>query len=379
MILDDHFDSRKYDKKFKRKMKDFLIKYYNLVGFFSVIILAYLFPNIGKTGGLIHAEYSVKLTTIPLIFLFTGASIKTKELIQSLFLWKIHLFIQVYNLLLMPFLVFLVVSFFKETIFSKAKALADGVIIMSCFPTTVGTSAVLTKLAGGNEAVAIFDMVFGNALGLVVTPITLSLFTSSVENFAPASKILMNLSFTVIGPIILGQLLRTQWETSIDHFRTKVFSFSHINNFLLWMLFWTTFCDVFSRTNLAISRTTFLTTAVVIILLHFFFLSLNYGGSYSLDYPIEDKIAILYCSTQKTITGIALMGIFFAGDPDLPIKSLPLVIYHPTQFIVASILVVQFQELVSKQKEKLSPNFYLITSFVLFGILIIFGSFASFF
>jgi len=87
--------------------------------------------------------------------------------------------------------------------------------------------------------------------------------------------------------------------------------------------------------------------------MHCGFLLLCFFGSAipQLGFSKEDRIAVLVCATQKTITGIALMGIFFKGDPDLPIKGLPLLVYHPTQFIIASIYVIQLKKWNSKKED----------------------------
>jgi len=298
------------------------------------------------------SQYSVKLTTIPLIFILTGAGVESRDLLKSLLQWKLHLYTQLFNLGFIPAVVFLAVTILKPILFYKAPPLADGVIIMACFPTTVGTCVVLTKMATGNEPAAIFNMVFGNVIGLIATPGLLLLMTSA-KSFAPPTDILLNLCLTIVVPIIIGQLLRLKFAAQIDHFRLKIFSFGHINNIFLLTLFWATFCDTFSKDDIPVSWEVFLFTVLLIIGMHCGFLLLCFFGSAipQLGFSKEDRIAVLVCATQKTITGIALMGIFFKGDPDLPIKGLPLLVYHPTQFIIASIYVIQLKKWNTKKED----------------------------
>ena len=55
-----------------------------------------------------------------------------------------------------------------------------------------------------------------------------------------------------------------------------------------------------------------------------------------------DRAAIVFTSTQKTLAfGVAMIGIIYAGDPQIGLKSLPLIIYHPSQLVIASLFVTK--------------------------------------
>ena len=47
-----------------------------------------------------------------------------------------------------------------------SSGLATGIVICACMPTTVSTNVVLTKSAGGNEAVSLINAVVGNIIGV---------------------------------------------------------------------------------------------------------------------------------------------------------------------------------------------------------------------
>ena len=46
----------------------------------------------------------------------------------------------------------------------------DGMLTLSVLPTTVNMCVALSRTAGGDEALAVFNAILGNLLGIVVTP-----------------------------------------------------------------------------------------------------------------------------------------------------------------------------------------------------------------
>lgn len=79
---------------------------------------------------------------------------------------------------------------------------------MSCMPPPVSSAAILTRAAGGNEAAAIFNSVFGSFLGIFVTP-PLLLNVVGVSSQVPALGIVKSLGSTVVLPLFVGQVVRT--------------------------------------------------------------------------------------------------------------------------------------------------------------------------
>ena len=54
---------------------------------------------------------------------------------------------------------------------------------------------------------------------------------------------------------------------------------------------------------------------------------------------MSDRVAILYASTQKTLAlGLPLLRILFQGRADLAVLCTPLLMQHPLQLIVGSLL-----------------------------------------
>ena len=89
---------------------------------------------------------------IILIFLISGLSLRTRILTQTFMRIRLHLLVQIINLIIIPFFVFgLVILLFKMHVPMNSLVLM-GVVIAASTPTTVSSNVVMTKNAKGNEA-----------------------------------------------------------------------------------------------------------------------------------------------------------------------------------------------------------------------------------
>jgi sodium/bile acid cotransporter 7 len=63
------------------------------------------------------------------------------------------------------------------------------------------------RCAAGNEPAALVNAVLGNIIGIFITPLWLSHFLD-VQGAAPYAAVLIELTYTIIGPLIVGQLMQ---------------------------------------------------------------------------------------------------------------------------------------------------------------------------
>lgn len=62
-------------------------------------------------------------------------------------------------------------------------------------------------VCAGNEPAALVNAVLGNIIGIFITPLWLSHFLD-VQGAAPYADVLIELTYTIIGPLIVGQLMQ---------------------------------------------------------------------------------------------------------------------------------------------------------------------------
>uniref|UniRef100_A0A8C5LBP8 Solute carrier family 10 (sodium/bile acid cotransporter family), member 7 n=1 Tax=Jaculus jaculus TaxID=51337 RepID=A0A8C5LBP8_JACJA len=273
-----------------------------LVGIVLAIGAAKLQPGVGVNGGPLKPEITVSYIAVATIFFNSGLSLKTE--LQT----------------------------------------------VGCMPPPVSSAVILTKAVGGNEAAAIFNSAFGSFLGIVITPLLLLLFLGSSSS-VPFSSIFSQLFVTVVAPLIIGQIIRRHIK---DWLERKKPPFGAISSSVLLMIIYTTFCDTFSNPHIDLDKFSLVLVLVIIvsIQLSFMLLTFVFSTRNNSGFTPADTVAIIFCSTHKSLTlGIPMLKIVFAGHEHLSLISVPLLIYHPAQILLGSVLVPTIKSwMVSRQK-----------------------------
>ncbi|XP_077983638.1 sodium/bile acid cotransporter 7-like isoform X2 [Glandiceps talaboti] len=307
-----------------------------LIGIVVVIVLARIDPDIGIKGGPLKPEITVKYLAVSFIFFNSGISLKTEELTSAVLHFRLHLFVQCFTLMFVPCVVWLLIQMLYLTPINQW--LLKGLLVVGCMPPPVSSAVILTKAVGGNEGAAIFNSAFGSFLGIIVTPLLLLLLLGT-SSTVPFSSIFGQLSVTVVVPLIVGQVVRRYIKDWLE--RTKP-PFGQIGSGVLLLIIYTTFCDTFSNENLHIDHFSLLSVTCIVILLQMALLLLTFALSQLnfLGYSPADVVAIMFCSTHKSLTlGIPMLKIIYHGFDHLSHISIPLLVYHPTQILLGGLLV----------------------------------------
>jgi sodium/bile acid cotransporter 7 len=85
--------------------------------------------------------------------------------------------------------------------------LAGGLLVACCVPSTLASSAVITRKAGGDDTVAIFVTLLTNLGCVLVTPLWLVFFMGSETKFG-LIDLIRELSILVVMPIAVVQAVR---------------------------------------------------------------------------------------------------------------------------------------------------------------------------
>ncbi|XP_056156096.1 sodium/bile acid cotransporter 7 isoform X3 [Lampris incognitus] len=199
-------------------------------------------------------------------------------------------------------------------------------------------------------AAAIFNSAFGSFLGIVVTPVLLLLFLGSSSS-VPFSSIFSQLFMTVVVPLMLGQVCRGFLRECLERRKPP---FGAVSSAVLLMIIYTTFCDTFSNPNMELDQTSLVLVVLIIfsIQLSFMLLMFLFSTRAGSGFTPSDTVAIMFCSTHKSLTlGIPMLKIVFEGYEHLSLISVPLLIYHPAQILLGSVLVPTIRSwMTSKQK-----------------------------
>ncbi|XP_004411814.1 PREDICTED: sodium/bile acid cotransporter 7 isoform X2 [Odobenus rosmarus divergens] len=319
-----------------------------MIGIVLAIAGAKLEPSIGVNGGPLKPEITVSYIAVATIFFNSGLSLKTEELTSALVHIKLHLFIQIFTLAFFPATIWLFLQLLSITPINEW--LLKGLQTVGCMPPPVSSAVILTKAVGGNEAAAIFNSAFGSFLGIVITPLLLLLFLGSSSS-VPFTSIFSQLFVTVVVPLIIGQIVRRYIK---DWLERKKPPFGAVSSSVLLMIIYTTFCDTFSNPNIDLDTFSLILILFMIfsIQLSFMLLTFLFSTRNNSGFTPADTVAIIFCSTHKSLTlGIPMLKIVFAGHEHLSLISVPLLIYHPVQILLGSVLVPTIKSwMVSRQK-----------------------------
>ncbi|XP_032620767.1 sodium/bile acid cotransporter 7 isoform X2 [Chelonoidis abingdonii] len=307
-----------------------------ILGIVLVIAVAKLEPAVGAKGGPLKPEITITYIAVSAIFFNSGLSLKTEELTSALMHVKLHLFVQIFTLVFFPTAIWLFLQALSVTPINEW--LLKGLQTVGCMPPPVSSAVILTKAVGGNEAAAIFNSAFGS-------------FLLGSSSSVPFTSIFSQLFMTVVVPLIIGQIVRRHIK---DWLERKKPPFGAISSCVLLMIIYTTFCDTFSNPNIDLDKFSLIIIVFIIffVQLSFMLLTFLFSTRNNFGFTPADTVAIIFCSTHKSLTlGIPMLKIVFAGYEHLSLISVPLLIYHPAQILLGSVLVPTIKSwMVSRQK-----------------------------
>ncbi|GAA5899134.1 hypothetical protein JCM8208_003012 [Rhodotorula glutinis] len=243
-----------------KRVLGLLIDQWFLIGIGVFIVLAWRFPNVARQGGLMHAEWSIRLLVVAIIFLISGLSIPPRNMYLRALDWRLHLVCNITTFLLFPTIVFAIVSAVQaadpDNLRFDKYALV-GLVVMSCMPTTVSSNVTMTGLAGGDVAGTTIEVLLGNTLGTVVSPALLEMFLSSstwAVGRPVASggggigevyrQVIEQLGYSVFIPLFVGECI--QWAfPKQTKWVLRTFYLAKLATFCLLLVIWSTFSGAF--------------------------------------------------------------------------------------------------------------------------------------
>jgi sodium/bile acid cotransporter 7 len=216
----------------------------------------------------------------------------------------------------------------------------NGLFVMAALPTTVGSGVAFTQAAGGNFSAALLNSLSTNLLGIVVTPFLIHMYLgadSTVDPFASSSKLFVEAFL----PVVLGMSLRTLPGVAEASSGAWKGPSKFISDTILLGIIAKTFAAAEQSEAGALN----VTSGVHLLTTLAAFMAIHKGTIWLLARSVQaftkpDRIAALYMGSHKTLAfGLPLIVATFENDPNVTAYILPLVVYHPLQIFVSSLLV----------------------------------------
>lgn len=302
-----------------------------LTGMAIAILLAALFPTPGAEGGWLHPELLTK-AGIALVFFLNGAGLSFAALKDGVFRWRLHLIIQGATFLLFPLIAFIFLAIAGPWISPDLKI---GFFYLCAIPSTVSSSVAMTAAAKGNVPVAVFNATLSSLLGIIVTPLWMSLILKTSGQHMDIIHVLIDLIVWLLLPLVAGQLARPLIGAWLVRHK-KLTQMADRGTILL--LVYTSFCDSFAK-HIWSGNSPAILLLVVAATLGLFFLVLNLLWQFCdrTGIPAPFRSAVVFCGTKKSLaTGIPMAHLIFTGNPAIGLILLPIMVYHPLQLLICT-------------------------------------------
>jgi solute carrier family 10 (sodium/bile acid cotransporter), member 7 len=278
----------------------------------------------------------VTTIAIGLLFFLYGARLSTREALDGLKQWRLHSLVFAATFVLFPLLGLLCRLLVP---WALSPELYSGLMFLCCLPSTVQSSIAFTSIARGNVAAAVCSASFSNLIGIVLTPllVTVFLFTGSGGISLDAVG---DIVLQLLAPFVAGQLLR-RWIGGYITRHKKILGYADRGSILLVVYaafsagvvggIWERL-SVASLLMLLAVNTTLLAVVMVVAIV----------AARRLGFSTEDEITIVFCGSKKSLASGLPMGTVLFPAATVGLAVLPLMLLHQLQLMVGAWLARRY-------------------------------------
>jgi sodium/bile acid cotransporter 7 len=202
----------------------------------GAVALAFLWPGLGASGGVLHLGL-VTSVGVGLVFFLHGAALSPKALCDGAANWRLHLLVHASTFGLFPALGLAV--FWGSGAWLPPDARL-GVFYLCALSSTISSSVAMTALGKGNVAGAVFDATLSGLLGMVLTPLLVSLVAGGADHALPLGPAIADILIKLLLPFAAGQALRP-WVGRFVH-RHKAWA-NRADRGVILLIVYGAFCD----------------------------------------------------------------------------------------------------------------------------------------
>ena len=297
------------------------------------VAIAIVFPARGEFADTFDVLTNIG---IALLFFLYGARLSTREAINGIKHWKLHLTILAFTFAVYP----LIGLALRPLTAFMPNDLYLGILYLTLVPSTVQSSVAFTSVAKGNVAGAIVSASASNLAGVILTPLLVMALMGAGDGIHIDSAVFLEISMLLLLPFALGQLTR-RWVGKIAASKaTKVVDRGSIA-MVVYAAFSKGMVDgMWSQISVWQILFQILFSTVFVL----FMLWLTKVISKKLGFSREDTIAIQFCGSKKSLaTGLPMASVIFAsGSTSLGLLILPLMIYHQVQLMICASVAARY-------------------------------------
>ncbi|MEU3344991.1 bile acid:sodium symporter family protein [Streptomyces sp. NPDC006700] len=294
----------------------------------ATVGIAALLP---ASGAAAHVASGASTAAIALLFFLYGVRLSTREALDGLKHWRLHV-----TVLACTFVAFPLLGLAARGLVPMLlnQPLYQGLLFLTLVPSTIQSSIAFTSIARGNVPAAICAGSFSSLVGIILTPLLAAvLLGNGGGGFSGHSLVTIVLQLLV--PFVAGQLLRP-WIGGFVARHKKVLGLVDRGSILL--VVYTAFSEGVVRGIWhQVSPARLGGLLVVEALLLAVMLALTWYGARALGFSREDRIAVQFAGSKKSLaSGLPMASVLFGAHASLAV--LPLMVFHQMQLMVCAVI-----------------------------------------
>jgi sodium/bile acid cotransporter 7 len=290
--------------------------------------LAALLPARGTSADVVSGASTA---AIAFLFFLYGARLSTREALDGLKHWRLHITVLACTFIVFPLLGLAARGLVPVLL---TDPLHQGLLFLTLVPSTIQSSIAFTSIARGNVPAAICAGSFSSLVGIVLTPLlAAALLGGAAGGFSAGSVVRIVLHLLV--PFAAGQLLR-RWIGGFVARHRKVLGLVDRGSILL--VVYTAFSagmvqGIWHRVSPARLAALLAVEAVLLAVM----LALTWYGARALGFGRADRITIQFAGSKKSLAaGLPMASVLFGAHASLAV--LPLMLFHQMQLMVCAVI-----------------------------------------
>ncbi|MFI9799022.1 MULTISPECIES: bile acid:sodium symporter family protein [unclassified Streptomyces] len=268
---------------------------------------------------------------IAFLFFLYGARLSTREALDGLKHWRLHVTVLVCTFAVFP-LLGLAARGLVPVILTDP--LYQGLLFLTLVPSTIQSSIAFTSMARGNVPAAICAGSFSSLVGIVVTPLLAAAVLGGNGGGLSADSV-VKIVLQLLVPFVAGQLLR-RWIGGFVARHRKVLGLVDRGSILL--VVYTAFSEgmvqgIWHQVSPGRLAGLLAVEAVLLAVM----LALTWYGARALGFGRADRIAIQFAGSKKSLaSGLPMASVLFGAHASLAV--LPLMLFHQMQLMVCAVI-----------------------------------------
>ncbi|MBA2946582.1 bile acid:sodium symporter family protein [Streptomyces himalayensis] len=299
-----------------------------ILALLATVAVAALLPARGTAA---DVASGASTAAVALLFFLYGVRLSTREALDGLRHWRLHVTILASTFVVFPLLGLAAGGLVPYVL---TPALYSGFLFLTLVPSTVQSSIAFTSVARGNVPAAICAGSFSSLAGIVLTPLLAAALLGGTGGGFSADS-LVRIVLQLLVPFLAGQLLR-RWIGRFVGRHKKVLG--QVDRVSILLVVYTAFSEGMVQgiwhqvTPLRLAALLGVEAVLLAVML-----ALTWYGSKRLGFDRADRIAIQFAGSKKSLaSGLPMASVLFGAQASLAV--LPLMLFHQMQLMVCAVI-----------------------------------------